>query len=215
MSAVDTIVLVCPLALWRDCVGRVLAAEFPTVPILAFPDLRAWHAVGDWHGQSPLLVIFEIGRNVDLGDLNLIIRQRPDTRTVIISDDFGLSRAFKSINISAKAYISIEKNLEVAMKSIQLLMVDGCFLYASTFLEDLSERKSKVPTYKAADRFNISRRQLEVISGIRRGKSNAHIAQDLNISEATIKVHIRNIMKKMGVNTRTAIAYEYKEAMRY
>lgn len=213
MSTVDTIVLVCPLALWRDCVGRVLAAEFSNVPILAFSDLREWYAVSDWHGQSPLLVIFEIGQSVTLDDLRVIISRKPNIGIAIISDNSNPSRIIEAINIGVRAYIPNDQSIEIALKAIQLVIVGGSFLPISSLRQDVPVHKPVMITSKAKYKFNISRRQFEIIAGVSRGKSNADIAQDLNIKEATIKVHIRNIMKKMGVNTRTAIAYKSKEML--
>jgi DNA-binding CsgD family transcriptional regulator len=40
------------------------------------------------------------------------------------------------------------------------------------------------------------------------GKSRAEIAQQLNISEYTVKTHIRNIMGKLGVSHRNALMHK-------
>ena len=49
-------------------------------------------------------------------------------------------------------------------------------------------------------------KQVSVIEGIRRGKANKTIAYELNMCESTVKVHIRNIMKKLNVRNRTELA---------
>jgi len=53
---------------------------------------------------------------------------------------------------------------------------------------------------------NLSKREAEVYGAIRRGLSNRAIATELFISEATVKVHVRNICRKLGVRTRTQAA---------
>lgn len=41
---------------------------------------------------------------------------------------------------------------------------------------------------------------------LRQGKSNKHIARELNMCEATVKVHVRHIMRKLSVANRTEVA---------
>lgn len=54
--------------------------------------------------------------------------------------------------------------------------------------------------------FELSPRETEVLGLVARGFSNRRIAAELFISEATVKVHIRHIFEKLGVNTRTEAA---------
>jgi DNA-binding NarL/FixJ family response regulator len=49
-------------------------------------------------------------------------------------------------------------------------------------------------------------RQQEVLSFLRRGISNKLIARELNMTEATVKVHVRQIMRKLGAANRTQVA---------
>jgi DNA-binding CsgD family transcriptional regulator len=50
----------------------------------------------------------------------------------------------------------------------------------------------------------LSRRELEVLALVATGYKNNEIAQELFISEATVKTHLQHIYGKMGVNNRTA-----------
>jgi DNA-binding NarL/FixJ family response regulator len=51
--------------------------------------------------------------------------------------------------------------------------------------------------------FPLTPRQLEVLGRLREGKPNKLIARDLNMTEATVKVHVRQIMRKLGATNRT------------
>jgi len=53
----------------------------------------------------------------------------------------------------------------------------------------------------------LTLRQVAVLSHLRQGKANKVIAHDLHMSESTVKVHIRNIMRKMGATNRTQAVY--------
>ena len=51
-------------------------------------------------------------------------------------------------------------------------------------------------------------RQVAVANALWRGKSNKVIAYELSMSESTVKVHIRNIMKKVQATNRTEAAFK-------
>ncbi|HST65393.1 MAG TPA: response regulator transcription factor [Mycobacteriales bacterium] len=49
-----------------------------------------------------------------------------------------------------------------------------------------------------------TRRELEVLAQVARGRSNAEIGRELRISEATVKTHLVRVFEKLGVSDRTA-----------
>jgi DNA-binding NarL/FixJ family response regulator len=59
----------------------------------------------------------------------------------------------------------------------------------------------------------FTQRQAEVAQALRRGKANKIIAYELNLRESTVKVHIRNIMKKLKATNRTEVAFKINKLM--
>ena len=51
-------------------------------------------------------------------------------------------------------------------------------------------------------------RQAAVAHALRRGKANKIIAYELNMCESTVKIHIRNILKKLKATNRTEAAFK-------
>jgi DNA-binding NarL/FixJ family response regulator len=51
--------------------------------------------------------------------------------------------------------------------------------------------------------FDLSPRELEVLGQLFKGLSNKVIAAKLDIEESTVKLHLRTLFKKLGVNNRT------------
>lgn len=58
---------------------------------------------------------------------------------------------------------------------------------------------------------NLSLREREILSSLAEGSSNKVIARKHNITEATVKVHVRHILRKLNFNNRTQAALWAKE----
>jgi DNA-binding CsgD family transcriptional regulator len=71
-------------------------------------------------------------------------------------------------------------------------------------LEKIVE-KHALDLEKAKAKFHLSKRELEVLCLIGEGLANREIAEKLFIGEQTAKDHVRNIMRKVGVNSRGAL----------
>jgi DNA-binding CsgD family transcriptional regulator len=71
-------------------------------------------------------------------------------------------------------------------------------------VEKIAE-KHTVDLDKARKKFGLSKRETEVLQLLCSGLTNREIAEKLFVSEQTAKDHVRNIMRKVGVKSRTAL----------
>jgi two-component system, NarL family, nitrate/nitrite response regulator NarL len=55
-------------------------------------------------------------------------------------------------------------------------------------------------------RISLSEREQQIVDRLARGLSNKHIARELEISEATVKVHVKSLLRKIRMNNRTQVA---------
>jgi DNA-binding CsgD family transcriptional regulator len=56
-------------------------------------------------------------------------------------------------------------------------------------------------------KFKFTKREADIIDGVIQGKNNAQLAAALNVSENTVKTHIRSIYRKVGASNRTELTY--------
>jgi DNA-binding CsgD family transcriptional regulator len=111
-----------------------------------------------------------------------------------------------SLQLSEKSIfllgIDRERDLPKDERKVERLFTD-LRLFA-TFAFDAAERL--LGPYQGNRILQLSRREREILLRILQGKSNWVIAQLLNVSENTIKFHLKNIFQKMGVSSRIVAA---------
>jgi DNA-binding NarL/FixJ family response regulator len=66
----------------------------------------------------------------------------------------------------------------------------------------------------AAREADLSKRELTILQALQSGRSNKQIAGELFLAEQTVKFHLTNIYRKLGVNSRTeAVRYAYEHGL--
>ena len=115
-------------------------------------------------------------------------------------------------SVSPQEYVNIEYRQVIGNVPSPVLL-RGFLLPNFAHLEDtrllvLIEkigRRNQHLTRHTKDRFNLTNREQDIINYLTQGRTNKEIAQDLNISEHTVKEHIRHLLRKTHSSSRTAI----------
>jgi len=82
-------------------------------------------------------------------------------------------------------------------------------LVARKLLQELSTRPSQSPVPDP-----LTEREVEVLQLVAQGKSNQEIADELTISEATVRTHVSHILSKLHLASRTqATLYALREGL--
>ncbi len=125
-----------------------------------------------------------------------IRREFPAARVIVLTTYDGDEDIYRSLQAGAQGYLLKDvffEDLEEAIRKVH----GGSRRIPAEVAERLAERMSGS---------NLTGRELEVLQQIVAGKSNKEIGSRLNISEATVKSHINNILSKLGVSDRTQAA---------
>ena len=134
-----------------------------------------------------------------LGGVDAILKIRaesPAARFIVLTTFDGDEDIYRALQAGAKAYLLKGMTVEELRSTIQAVH-SGKTRIAPAIAEKLAERMSGQ---------ELTGRELEVLERIVRGRANKEIASDLNISEATVKTHINNLLSKLGVTDRTQAA---------
>jgi DNA-binding NarL/FixJ family response regulator len=76
---------------------------------------------------------------------------------------------------------------------------------------ELEARDDDRPRPDVPDVASLSAREREILVGLARGRTNRELADELIVSEATVKTHVSNLLTKLGVRSRVqavVVAYE-------
>jgi two-component system NarL family response regulator len=125
-----------------------------------------------------------------------IRQEHPTARIIVLTTFDGDEDIFRALQAGAKGYLLKGMDIDELTEAIRSVFAG----------------KSRIPAAvaeKLADRMGgpaLTSRELEVLKRIVAGRSNKEIAQDLIISEATVKTHINSILSKLGVTDRTQAA---------
>ncbi|WP_158811703.1 response regulator transcription factor [Beijerinckia sp. L45] len=139
----------------------------------------------------------------------------PAACIVILSNDSG-PRLKKAFDAGANGCLPRTISPQAFLMALDLLlgkqvsitsMVSQAIAIPTVIPEPIARAvaSSPVPTPgRGLD--HLSSRELQVLDAITKGQSNKHIARRLDISDATVKAHIRVILRKIGAENRTQAA---------
>ena len=120
-----------------------------------------------------------------------------------------LSGSQDTIQAMPSFCISTSMPLDVAIAAIRVMQ-------SRNFVEQVgSEKNNTKAKTENSDlhrgqvhlRDYFTSRQISVIEALRKGKANKIIAYELNMKESTVKVHVRNIMRRLKASNRTEASY--------
>ena len=117
----------------------------------------------------------------------------PDARIIVLTTYAGDVLCMRAMKAGAQAYILKGNARTDLFDTIRAVRAGKKFIHA--------EVAAELATHAADDA--LSAREIEVLSLIAAGNSNKLIADQLSISEDTVKGHVRSILSKLGVNDRT------------
>jgi len=124
---------------------------------------------------------------------------------IVLSEVDGPDAIFEAFESGARGYIpTASTTLELAIEIIRLVRAGGTFVPPSSLSLQRISRTGL--TGRATKTQQFTPRQMAVLEHLKLGKANKRIAHELAMSESTVKVHIRNIMRKMKATNRTEVA---------
>ena len=190
-------------------------------------DVERWQ--GRPTGQSLVLLILagqhlleDIARSA-LSRLQQVVRDAP---IVVTLDDITGADIDFALKMGLRGLICTKDDAPVALAAIRFMIAGGSYIPHDRAYTSRPETNA-APSVESADVViaknqsvrisdlvtTLTPRQEEVFAILARGASNKSIARTLSLSEATVKIHVRNIFQKLSVNNRVQAALFVRNSM--
>ncbi len=219
MQPPQRLVIIEKRPLLRECLEQCLISQAPgELGSYASADqfIARLEAMSEPVGE--MLVVYSVGGQfIDAATsakISRILNCGRGIRLVVLSEREEASQATAALEHGASGYIPMTMSLKVVAEAIRLVQAGGMYVPASSLMAAHRPQEARCAAMGSGVS-GLTTRQLAVLEAVRRGKANKVIAYELNMCESTVKVHLRNIMKKLRVRNRTEAAFMVHEAMQH
>ncbi len=156
-----------------------------------------------------ILMDLRMPRMDGLTAIEILQRQHPQIAIVILTtfkEDDLMRRGLKA---GARGYLLKDTDRKTLFNTIRAAARGETLLQPEILEQLLSPPKfSAQPQQSIADTADLTDRELEVLTAVAGGARSKEIAYALGITERTVKAHLSNIYRKLGVDSRAAAVSE-------
>jgi DNA-binding NarL/FixJ family response regulator len=175
------------------------------------PDIEV---VGDCaDGESAVRAVEDLVPNVVLLDLQMpgmdgitclrrVKASSPATQVIVLTSHHGEDLVLDAVRAGATSYLLKTAGVEEVVRAVRGAARGESVLDPSVAARVLQEMRGR--DRQPVDQ--LSRREIEVLRALARGRSNKEIASALGIGEETVKTHVSNILSKLHLADRTQAA---------
>ena len=208
-----TVGLIDSLLFSRDCLVQAFRTMHPEMSLVPFA------SVSDCIGNTPIglqLILYhahgEGSCETSVPQHVRELRQAFSGTPIIVLSDARTAlqprHIRNALNSGAQGFIPTSiTEISAVVAAIRFVRDGGTFAP----LDVLLKPPTSVAVARAQAAMHLTPRQMTVLSHLRQGKANKIIAYELGMTESTVKVHIRNIMRKMGASNRTQAVYKSQQ----
>jgi len=194
--------------LFRDAMINIIKQQFidcTTFETQDLPQTLQFSATGS--ELDLILLDLNMPGMAGFDGLITLRNQSPTVPVVIVSAEQDKKIILQTLAYGAVGFITKSSSKETIANALVSVLDGDVYLppevirqgASSSQLSNLSANSDRVSDTKLA---SLTRRQLMVLKCMSKGQANKQIAADLKISETTVKSHVSEILKKLGVYNR-------------
>jgi len=160
--------------------------------------------------SKPDIVLLDL-RMGDVGGLDIlqsIRKQLTDQRVIILTTSIEEGDVLKALKLGADGYLLKDMDPDELVQRLHEAHT-GETVVAKDFTSLLARAavsKTDGINSKGRNVYKLTPREMDILSHIAKGESNKLIAAELGIVDGTVKLHVRQVLKKLGVKTRVQAA---------
>ena len=182
-----------------------------------------FHCVGVWPSAEEALKKIDAFRpQVVLMDINLpkmsgieatarIKRHLPDIQVIMVTVYRDHDQIFAALKAGASGYLIKRSTPEEVRQAIRDVRSGGAPMSAEIARRVVEAFHQPAPANEVDD-VKLSKRETEILEWLTKGLANKEIADRLDISVETVRVHLRRVYEKLHVHSRTEAAMKFRDA---
>jgi DNA-binding NarL/FixJ family response regulator len=192
----------------RDCVGEQLAGYLGDWAVRSAMRIRDVTSPVDLSKVS--IIVFNshdssLGSDEVRDEVRAIREAAPGTPLIVMSDLEDGAEVRRAVEHGARGYLPAHLPLSHAVAAIRFVKDGGTYIPQCVLTSISQEPSSTCLADGDGVPVSFSPRQAQVLELLKEGKQNKIIAYELGMCESTVKVRIRQIMKKLKARNRTQV----------
>ena len=187
----------------KECIHRAMLSAF-SLPVVTCSTLSELELkLKDASAAIVILSWMEAANEASANVLQSLSELVPNVPVVVLAQKNDVDLARTAIRHGAKGYIPCTLGFDIAVEAVRFILAGGTYVPMDCVLATgPGVQASPAPRPSGG----ATAREVAVIRALQQGKSNKVIAYELNMSESTVKAHVRNLMTKMKAKNRTDLA---------
>jgi DNA-binding NarL/FixJ family response regulator len=194
--------------LGRDCISEQIAShlsKWTFKPLASISELRKQDDLRDGsvvvlNAHSASVASAEV-----TSEIAMVAEAASGVPFVVMSDLEDATEALLAIRSGARGFLPASLPLSQVIAVIRFVAEGGTYIPACVLSSAAPRTTPVAPVDGDGNPIRFSPRQQQVLDRIRQGKQTKIIAYELSMCESTVKVHIRQIMKKLNARNRTQV----------
>lgn len=201
-----TLMIVDDHPLMRRGIRQLLALE-PQLTVVAEAN-NGTEALAEARRQEPDIILLDLNMKgmSGLDTLKALRHEGISARILVLTVSDARSDIFAMVDAGADGYLLKDSEPEILLAHI-LQASRGEKVFSEGVASYLTNRQHSADPLR-----QLTDRERDVLQEVARGLSNKEIAAILHISEETVKVHIRNLLRKLDVRSRVAATVLWLES---
>ncbi|EAQ99449.1 response regulator transcription factor [Congregibacter litoralis] len=188
--------------LFRDALSMLLSGSDIDADISHAENVAELHDLVEKDGAPDLLLLdLHMPGASGFSALGWFVGNYPDKPVIIVSAHVQADTVRRAIDHGAAAFLSKSSGTDVMTACIRDVLAGNRGLHPGL---DISESGASLKALDVADALaSLTPQQFRVASMLVEGLLNKQIAYELGVKEATIKAHMTEVFRKLGVQSRT------------
>ncbi|MEP3346662.1 MAG: response regulator transcription factor [Litoreibacter sp.] len=176
------------------------------ITVTTAPDFGTAQRIIDADGPFDLVLLdLNMPGMNGLSGLETAISMDRASHVALFTGDTSRSLAEKALDVGAAGFIPKTLPAKSLINAIRFMAMGEQYLPAGFMTASQPEDHHPLAQM-------LTQREQQVLKGLTEGKANKEIARDLDLSEPTIKLHVKTLYRKVGASNRTQAALIAREA---